>query len=68
MEKLTHEWMLQNKFHHHKSAGISLYSNGSSVYVHNDEEPFCLRIQNQIRMKAVETINDFNELHRIITK
>lgn len=68
MEKITHEWMLENKFHHHKAMGISLYSKSSSVYVHNDGEPFCLRIQNQVRMKAVDTISDFNELHRIITK
>lgn len=67
-DKLTHDWMIENEFHHHKSMGISIYSKAESCYVHNDdEEPFCLRIQNQIRHKPVDSISDFIELHRIIT-
>lgn len=68
MENITHEWLIQNKFHYHKALGISLYSKSGSVYVHNDHEPFSLRIQNQVMMKSVDNIHDFTELHRIITK
>lgn len=66
-DKLTHDWMIENGFHYHKSIGISLYSKAGSCYVHNDDEPFCLRIQNHIRQKPVDSISDFLELHRIIT-
>ena len=66
-DKLTHDWMLKNGFHHHAMKGINLYDKNGSFYVHNEDEPFCLRIRNEIRHKPVDSITDFLELHRIIT-
>jgi len=66
--KLTHEWLLENKFKHGTLLNINIYSRNDKDYVQEiREEEFGLRIRNVTAQKPVKEVEDLVELHRIIS-
>lgn len=67
-DDLTHQWLVDNKFHHHTSTRIDIYSRDGFDYIYDSgTTPFGLRIRNFIKQKPVITIQDMVDLHRIIS-
>jgi len=67
MELLTHDWMIANKFHHHKSTKLDMYIRDGFTYVRKEDEEFGIRIQNFIKQNPIKTINDMILFHKLIS-
>ena len=64
---ITHEWMISNGFHHHKSTGLDMYTRDGFTYVNTELGDFGIRVQNFINQNPIKTTEDMIIFHKLVS-